>query len=359
MERTDTVIIGASAAGLATAACIPGEHVLLEATDHVGHAWRNHYERLSLHTPKSASGLPGLPMPSAWPRYPGREKVVEYLELYATHHQLAPRFHQTVQRVHHDGESWVTETQDATWRSSRVVVATGYTRKPVVPALPGDFTGRVLHSSEYRTGRDFAGQHVLVIGFGNSACEIALDLHEQGASAALAVRSAVNVVPRDLFGIPTLNVGLVMRHLPYWLSDALAAPLIWAAVGNITDYGLKKLPYGPNEQILRHQRIPLLDVGTMEFIKSGDIQVRPAIETLDGADVVFVDERREPYDAIVLATGYEPALADFLEADVPRVPPSGEEVLPGLFFCGFYVSPSGMLREIGIEAQRIAALMRA
>ena len=95
VRETDTLVIGASAAGLAAAACLKDAGVafeVLEATDHVGDAWRHHYDRLHLHTPKSASGLPGLPMPRSWPRYPSRDQVVQYLEHYAGHHGITPHF---------------------------------------------------------------------------------------------------------------------------------------------------------------------------------------------------------------------------------------------------------------------------
>lgn len=229
---TDTLIVGASAAGLATAACLKqaGQSFeIVEATDHVGNAWRHHYDRLHLHTPKSSSALPGLGMPRDWPRYPAREQVVDYLQHYRAHHGLEPHFGQEVARLGPCDGAWVATTGDRQWRSRNVVVATGATRRPVRPVWPSmdSYRGQVLHSSEYRNGLPWRGRPVLVVGFGNSACEQAIDLVECGARPHLSVRSGVNVVPRDLLGVvPVLQLGVAMRHLPNPVADALAWPLV-------------------------------------------------------------------------------------------------------------------------------------
>ncbi|MGD9957538.1 MAG: flavin-containing monooxygenase [Candidatus Nanopelagicales bacterium] len=368
MQNSTTVlVVGASAAGLATAACLREKGVpfeVLEATDVVGTAWRHHYDRLHLHTPKSASALPGTPMPRDWPRYPSRDQVVQYLEAYAAEHRIEPRFGQTVSRIERaDGGGWDVRTQDTTWHAEHVVVATGATRVPVRPTWLHleDYRGQVLHSSEYRNGEPWRGGSVLVVGFGNSACEQAIDLVEHGVAAHLSVRSAVNVLPRDLLGIPVLQMGIAMRVLPTGVADALAAPLVRLTVGDITKVGLRKLPYGPNTQIKNDRHIPLLDIGTMDHIKAGRITVHGDIARFTGTGVVFTDGSSLDVDAVVLATGYRPGLEELLpEADAvldrdgrPTVS-GGPTALPGLWFCGQFVSPAGMLREMGIEAKRIA-----
>ncbi len=363
---TQTLIIGGSAAGLATAACLsrvghPCE--ILEATTNVGDTWRRHYDRLHLHTPKSSSALPGLNMPVEWSRYPARDQVVDYLESYRDHHRLQPRYGQRVSRLELRDGAWVATTADRQWRAATVVVATGLAGRPTRPRWPGiqDYRGRVLHSSQYRNGEPWRGKAVLVIGFGNSAGEQAVDLVEHGAHPHLSVRSAVNVIPRDILGMPVLQLGIAMRHLPPQVADALARPMLAIAVGDVRTAGLRRLPYGPNTQIARDRRIPLIDVDTMTHIRSGDIRVHGGISRFTPAGVVFADGTSLEVEAVVLATGYRPALEDFMigwrvvcdNAGIPRT--SGRPTaLPGLYFCGLHVSPAGMLREIGIEARRIA-----
>lgn len=364
----DTLIIGASAAGLATAACLKesGQRFeVLEASNVVGQAWRHHYDRLHLHTPKSASALPGLVMPSDWPRYPTRDQVVDYLERYRVHHRLEPRFGQKVTHLERHDNQWVATTMDEEWRTRSVVIATGANRQPVRPTWPGlhTFQGQVMHSSEYRNGDTWQGRPVLVVGFGNSACEQAIDLVERGSQAHLAVRSPVNVIPRDLFGVvPVLQLGVLMQHLPPAVADALAWPMIRASIGDIRKVGLRKLPYGPNTQIARDRHIPLLDIGTMDHIRAGRIRVHGDIERFTEDSVVFTDGETLVLAALVLATGYRPALEEFLVQWRAVCDPNGiplisgsPTTLQGLYFCGQFVSPAGMLRQIRIEAGRIAA----
>lgn len=367
-RKTDVLIVGASAAGLATAACLRGAGTafeVLEAEDAVAQPWRRHYDRLHLHTPKSSSGLPGLSMPSGWPRYPTRDQVVEYLERYRAHHRIEPLFGQRVTRLEPSNGRWVATTDDDEWEAASVVVATGAFRRPVRPSWPGmtEYGGTVVHSSDYRNGDAWAGRPVLVVGFGNSACEQAIDLVERGAQAHMAVRSAVNVVPRDVLGlVPVLQLGIAMRRLPPRVADALAAPVVRVSVGDIRSVGLRKLPYGPNTQIAVDRTVPVLDIGTMAHIRAGRIRVHGDVERFTTDGVVFTDGESLAVDAVVLATGFRPALEEFLvpwrdvcdDGGKPLV--SGRESsLPGLYFCGQFVSPAGMLREIGIEARRIAS----
>ena len=183
----DTLIVGASAAGLATAAYLKqagGSFEILEAREVVGNTWRHHYERLHLHTPKSGSSLPGLRMPRAWPRYPARDQVVDYLENYRARHRLSPRYDQEVIQLERRGDAWIATSRTREWSARNVVIATGAARRPVRPTWPGmgSYTGQMLHSSEYRNGDPWIGRPVLVVGFGNSACEQAIDLLERGPS---------------------------------------------------------------------------------------------------------------------------------------------------------------------------------
>lgn len=365
--NSETLVIGASAAGLATAAelrRLGREFEIVESEDTVAASWRRHYDRLHLHTPKAFSALPGLPMPARWPRYPARDQVVEYLELYREHFGLQPHFGEAAHRVERLDGAWHTTTSKGTWRSANVVIATGRARVPVRPTWPAmdQYRGDLLHSSEYRNGDRWKGRPVLVVGFGNSACEQALDLVEHGAEVHLAVRSPVNVLPRDIFGVvPVLPLGIVMRRLPTRVADALAWPIVRSTVGDVRRLGLRKLPYGPNTQMARDHHVPLLDIGTMDQIKQGRIAVHGDLDRFTENGVVFADGAKVTVDAVVLATGYRASVGDFLvgwEAvcDSMGTPTASgaPTALGGLYFCGMYVSPAGMLREIGIEAARIA-----
>jgi len=363
--ETETVIVGASAAGIAAAACLSRERVpfvILEQSHAIGSPWRNHYERLHLHTSKGLSGLPYFPFARDVPRYPSREQVVAYLEAYVEHFALMPCFGERVVSIRREGDAWLTRSEGGAWRSRNVIIATGNTRVPVRPSFVGidTFAGTVVHSSEYTSGASFSGKRVLVVGFGNSGGEIAIDLCEHGARPTVAVRSAVNVLPRDFLGLPILAWGIVLSLLPTWLADAIANAVSRIAVGRLDRLGLRKLPHGPMTQIRRDGQVPLLDIGTVVRIKRGEIEVVHGVESFTASGARFTDGSERAFDCVVLATGYRPALGAFLDGaadwlDQEGAPPrSGTELAPGLYCCGFYVAPTGMLREIAREVKRIA-----
>ena len=231
------------------------------------------------------------------------------------------------------------------------------------PRWPGieAFPGAILHSSRYRNGSRYRDQRVLVVGFGNSGGEIALDLAEHGARPALSVRGPVNIIPREILGIPILAMAIPLSRLPPRLADLLAAPLLAASLPDPRSLGLRRSDGGPFRQIAERRRIPLIDIGTVELLRRGGAGLRPGIQRFEGEQIVFSDGSKARFDAVILATGYQPSFHRFLaekdraidDAGVPES--SGRPTsLPGLYFCGFYVSPTGMLREIASEAKSLA-----
>ncbi len=200
-----------------------------------------------------------------------------------------------------------------------------------------------------------------VVGFGNSGGEIALDLAEGGIQTSMSVRGPVNVIPRDLFGIPIQAMAIAQSLLPTKLADAVNAPILSALMVDLTKFGLKKLPVGAMSQIRSSGRIPLIDVGTVKRIKRGQISIYPAIDTFTPSGVRFADGATRDFDAVILATGYRAQVQDFLDAsenvfDGEGTPlNSGSEAKPSLFFCGFRTVATGVLREISIESRRISA----
>jgi indole-3-pyruvate monooxygenase len=364
-HEVDTLVIGAGPAGLGVAACLKKKgvsSVIVERAATVGSSWRRHYGRLHLHTDRAHSALPLLSFPAGTPQYPSREQVIEYLEAYARHFELAPHFGEEVQAVRSANGGWTTATSAHTYHSRRVVVATGNCAAPHMPRWPGQerFVGRIVHSSEYRDAEPFRGQRVLVIGFGSSGGEIAIDLHEHGAHAAVSVRGPVNIIPRDIVGIPVLALGIALGPLPTGLADVLAGTLARLVIGDITRLGFRKLEMGPIAQIKQTARVPLIDIGTVKLIREGHVDVLAGVSAMDETSVSFDDGSSRRFDAIIVATGFRPHVNRFLEPENDIFSPGqspprrGTAVRPGLYFCGFVVSPTGMLREIGLEARRIA-----
>ena len=307
------------------------------------------------------SALPGMAFPSEYPRFISRVQFIAYLESYARHFTLQPAFAEPVSRIAPNSGDWVVTTPRREVTSRHVVIATGYTRVPVQPIWPGldRFRGEVLHSSRYRNGAAWKGRRVLVVGLGNSGGEIAIDLHEHGASPTIAVRSPVSVIPRELLGLPILTVAALFRPFPPRVGDVLAAPLLALTNGDITKLGLRRRPYGPLEQVKRDARVPLIDVGTLALVRQGQVKIAPGVERFTETSVLFEGGDAQPFDAVVLATGYRPQLEEFLPAagdlcDAHGFPRADGQVRPGLHLCGFQLSTRGMLKEIGIEAARTA-----
>jgi hypothetical protein len=367
----DAVVIGAGPAGLASAACLGKrglQAVIVEKSAAVGAVWRRHYDRLHLHSHRRHSALPGLPMPATYGRYPSREEVIEYFESYANRFDLKPVFNAGVEQVQRDGEGWRVRAAETQWRARNVVVATGWADYPHAPTWPGmeTFGGQILHSSRYRNPQPFRGQRVLVIGLGSSGGEIALDLAEAGVDVTLSVRGPVNIVPRDLLGVPILSWAIAQSWLPARFVDALNAPILRLAVGSIENLGLTRAALGPLQSIEAEGRIPLLDVGTLSQIRAGRIAVRGPIASLSPNQVNFSRSAPERFDALILATGFRPDLRALLPTCRGVLSAAGKPLVsgqptaePGLYFCGAIASPTGQLREIGFEALRIADLASA
>jgi hypothetical protein len=366
MEQTHTLIIGASISGLASAVSLQKQgidHLMIEKQDQVAAPWRNHYHRLHLHTNKRVSHLPYKKFSTTVSTYPTRQQVVDYLEAYQKEFNVNPIFNTEARSVKKEGAYWLTQTNNGTYKSKYLILATGPFNKPRSFHFAGmeSFPGKILHSYHYKTGGDFKGQHVLVVGFGNSACEIAIDLHEQGAIPAMAVRSPVNVIPRDLLGIPILEISQLMSRLPPRVADTINAPLMRLLFGDLAKLGLKKMPYGPFEEIKRDGNIPVLDIGTIKHIRDGHIKIYDNIDRIAGKTVHFANGKKADFDAIVAAVGYCRGCEEMIEVDKSRFQELNVSIdqqknfgKDGLYFCGFYVGPRGQIREIALDAQKIA-----
>jgi cation diffusion facilitator CzcD-associated flavoprotein CzcO len=371
MPNSDAIVIGAGPAGLACSATMRSaglDVTVLEKEANVGAVWRRHYDRLHLHTDRNHSGLPGLPMPREYPTYPSRAQVVDYLEAYAAHFNVRPVFNTEVSRVARDGSHWCVETSEEAFSAPIVIVATGIAHAPYRPPWPGaeSFGGPIIHSSDYRNPAAFAGKRALAVGFGNSGGEIALDLAEAGIDVTLAVRSPVQIIPRDLLGFPILTWVILYRHLPARLVDAINAPALRLRIGNFEKLGLRRAAKGPRQMVEEDGHVPLIDIGTVARIRDGSIKIRAGIGHITAGGVVFADGKSDPFDAIILATGFRPDLRRLIPDSDGLFDPQGmprvtgkPTAAPGLYFCGQITVPTGQLREIGIEAQRIATSARA
>ncbi|WP_030595456.1 flavin-containing monooxygenase [Streptomyces fulvoviolaceus] len=363
-------VIGGGPGGLAVAYALRAQGiraVVLEKSDRVGASWRRHYDRLHLHTTRRLSALPGLPMPRRFGRWVSRDDVVRYLEKYAEFHELEIVTGVEVSRVDRspDGTGWLLHaTGGRELTGAAVVVATGYNHTPYVPDWPGreGFKGELVHAGDYRNPEPYAGRDVLVVGVGNTGAEIAVDLVEGGASRVrLSVRTAPHIVRRSTAGWAAQYTGVLVRRLPVGVVDRLARPMAKLSVPDLSEHGLPRPDTGLYSRV-KEGAIPVQDVGLIDAVRGGRVEVVAAVEGFEDDKVVLADGNRVGPDAVIAATGYVRSLEslvghlDVLGAHGRPVVNGGycPDNAPGLFFSGYVTPISGTFRELSIDAAKIA-----
>lgn len=365
-ETADAVVIGAGPAGLAVATSLKhaGLHaVVLDKADRVGSSWSKHYDRLHLHTVRQLSGLPGKPIPREYGAWVARDDVLRYLSDYAA--DLDVHLGVTATAVSRSGDAWQVDTDQGSISAPVLVVATGYNHTKKLPELPGlsSFEGKVVHSSEYRNPADLGGHSVLVVGPGNSGAEIAADLAESGADVSLAVRTAPNIVRRAVAGIPSQYLVMSIAMLPLKARDVISSFVQKISVGNLTKYGIPQAPRGIVTQQLRDDVTPTIDVGLLAALRKGTVRVVPGVTGFTKDSVLLADGTSVKPDAVVMATGFSRGLEGLVGALGVLSGAKGRPVInadeqdsryPGLYFIGYSNPLEGNLRQLNIDAKKIA-----
>jgi putative flavoprotein involved in K+ transport len=365
-------IVGAGPTGLAVAATLRARGisaVLLEREESIGRSWRARYARLHLHTVRWLSGLPGLPVARSAGKWVPKDAYADYLAAYVRHHGLEPRLGVRVERVDRAGGGWVLRTSAGDVDAGVVVVASGYNNEPVLPDWPGreSLGGRLVHSVEYVEPARYAGLDVLVVGSGNSGAEIATDLAEGGAARVrLSVRTPPVVVRRDTLGVPSQLLGIVLGRLPRRTIVPVSRALRKISIPDLAPYGLPAPPDGI-AQFARTGTVPILDVGFVDAVRTGRVEVVAAVERVESGTVVLADGARLDVDAVIAATGFRPGLEPLVghlgvldERGRPLV--HGAEThpaAPGLYFAALQPTLGGLLREAAKDARRVAAAIAA
>ncbi|WP_030804828.1 flavin-containing monooxygenase [Streptomyces sp. NRRL F-2799] len=363
-------VVGAGPGGLAVAYALRARGVravVLEKSDRVGASWRRHYDRLRLHTTRRLSALPGLAIPRRFGRWVARDDVIRYLEKYAEHHELEIVTGVEVFRVEKagDGAGWLLHASGGReLTGAAVVVATGHNHTPRLPEWPGaeGYEGELLHASSYRNPKPYAGRDVLVVGVGNTGAEIAVDLVAGGASRVrLAVRTAPHIVRRSTAGWAAQYTGIVVRRLPVRLVDRLARPMARLSTPDLSEHGLPRPEAGLYSRV-RQGAIPVQDVGLIDAVRTGKVEIVAAVEGFEDGKVALADGTRIAPDAVIAATGYSRGL-DSLVGHLGVLDERGRPTVhgartpkdaPGLYFTGFTNPISGMFRELAIDAEKIA-----
>ena len=340
----DVIIVGGGQAGLAA-----GYHakqaglkfVILEATLQTAGSWPNYYESLQLFSPARYSSLPGVPFPGDPERYPCRDEVIDYLNNYAARFDLPVVKNARVQQVTRKGDNFYIVTSNGQQYEARsVIVATGAFNRPHLPDLPGQesFQGETLHSAAYRNPAPYHHKRVVVVGAGNSAVQIAVEL-AQVSAVTLTSRSPVHFRRQRILG----------RDIHFWLKvtgiDTLSLPR------------RKNMPSPPS----------VLDTGIYRrAIEQRKPDHKPLFSRFTPDGVIWADGEAETIDTVIFATGYDPNV-DFL-ANASALDSAGQPhhqggigKLPGLYFVGLSGQrsiASATLRGVGADAQHVITHLR-
>ncbi|QIG46237.1 NAD(P)-binding domain-containing protein [Nocardioides anomalus] len=318
MRRPSTAVIGAGISGL-TAGKMLGDYgvpyACLETSDRIGGNWAfgnpnghsSAYRSLHIDTSKHRLSFKDFPMPDDYPDFPHHTQIKAYLDAYADAFGLLERIefeNGVVHAAHQPGGGWALELQDGSTREVELlVVANGHHWDPRTPDFAGEFTGESLHSHHYvdpSQPLDLRGKRILVVGLGNSAADIAVELSGRAMQnqVTLSTRSSAWIVPKYMYGLPADKYFATSPHVPLAWQRKLIQKMQFMTGSNPELYGLPK----PNH--LFFEAHPTQSVELPLRLGSGDVVPKPDVARLDGERVHFVDGTSSDFDVIVYATGY-------------------------------------------------------
>jgi hypothetical protein len=307
-------IIGAGSSGLAVLKNFRQRGIpcdCLEKHDDVGGIWccesptSTVYRSAHLISSKRLTEFTDFRMPREYPQYPSAAQVFAYLQSYARRFDLYDQieFNTPVAQVVPRGEyDWEVRLADGTVRRYRgVVIANGHNWDPNWPDIPGEFDGESLHSAQYKTPEVLDGRRVLVVGGGNSGCDIAVESAQHAVETHQSVRRGYHYLPKFLFGSPIDACGetLLRWRIPLWLRRRITQVCVGVAQGSPQHYGLPR----PDHKLF--QTHPIINSQMLYYVGHGRIQLKPDLDRLCGDRVRFVDGSELPIDAIIYATGFK------------------------------------------------------
>ena len=380
-DAADVCIVGAGISGLTAGKALAEAGIAYhcyERGSDIGGLWRydndsgtsSAYRSLHIDSSRQSIGYPDFPVPDHLPDYLSHEQVAEHFDRYADRFGLrAPvRFRSDVVSVAPDGEAWnVTVVprdggERVTHRYRSVILANGHLTHPKMPAFPGSFTGDAIHSHHYKVADPFDGKRVLVVGIGNSAVDIAVDLARRARSVLLSTRRSAWIMPKYISGIPTdrwLRFMTARLRMPVPMARGVLRYIAQVTMGDQRRFGVPR----PAHPVWREHAT--LSQELLPYLGHGWIRMKPDIARLEGEEVAFVDDSREPVDAIIYATGYETRFP-FLDPSLFRVddgrPPALYRRivpldLPGLFFSGLVQPIGATIPLVEVQGRWIAGVI--
>ncbi len=343
---TKMALIGAGPVGLGMAKALR-EHKIpyeqLEADDDLGGNWYHGvYETVHIISSRKTTEYADYPMPDEYPDFPSRQQMLEYLQDYAEKFGLREHIQfrtKVVMALPLAEGKWELELATGEKRIYKgLIVCNGHHWDKRFPNYPGNFAGEFIHSKDYRSPAQVAGKRVLVIGGGNSGCDIAAEAARVGKIACLSVRRGYWFLPKTFFGIPSAE--MMKPWFPVWAQRLMIRLLLRIAVGKYSQYGFPE----PDHKIFEAH--PTINSELLYYVKHGRIQPRPDIARFEGQTVHFVDGNSETFDLIVCATGYHVSFP-FLPPGLVPVKGSVAQLYGGCVLAGYknlYIIGTSQLR---------------
>jgi hypothetical protein len=303
-ESSLIAVVGAGPSGLAVAKALKDKGIAykqLEADDDLGGNWYHGvYKTAHIISSKKTTEFSDFPMPEAYPDFQNSHQMLEYLRSFATTFGLRPNmeFNRKVTAVRQRAdELWDVQLNSNEWRVFKgVVICNGHHWHKRFPDYPGKFDGTIIHSKDYKSPEQLRGKKVLVIGGGNSACDIASEAARVADSCSLSLRSGYWFLPKTVFGTPLTEIFSV--SWPVWAQRIVLKTILKITVGDYRKYGLPL----PNHKIF--ERHPTVNSELLHYLKHGRIKPFPDVKSYQGEEIEFVDGQKSKFDLIVCATGY-------------------------------------------------------
>ncbi len=309
VSRIDKIaVIGAGPVGISAARALKAKGILydhFEADSAVGGNWRHGvYSTAHIISSRKTTEFPDYPMPDSYPDFPSAQQMLDYLNDYASHYNLIENiiFKTKVEHVSpREDNLWEVRLNTGETRVYEgVIVCNGHHWERRWPSYEGNFAGEMIHSKDYKHPGQLTGKRVLVIGGGNSSCDVAAEAARVGTSAHLSLRRGYWFLPKTFYGKPTAE--LLTTRLPVWVQRLYLTWLIHIVVGDYRSYGLMK----PDHKIFEHH--PTINSELLHYLKHGKIMPHPDVLKFDGKIVEFIDGSREEFDLVVCGTGFNVSL---------------------------------------------------
>lgn len=364
-------IIGAGPSGITAAKNLLQvgitDFVLYEKSDKIGGNWvyseeKGHssvFETTHIISSKPLSQYEDFPMPEHYADYPSHQELYEYFNNYAKHFKVTDyiQFKTAIKSAELDENSnWlITLSDDSTEQFENLIVCNGHHWNPRIPEYAGNFSGEFIHSHDFKNNRGYEDKKVLVIGGGNSACDIAVESSRVSAKTFISMRRGYYFIPKFLLGNPVDQLNNGVDFVPKVIRNVIFKLLLKLTVGDHNNYGMQEPDHGFLES---H---PVVNSELLYFIKHGKIKAKVDIDKLDGNTVHFKDGSSETIDIIVASTGYkitfpffDKALVNFEEGYVPLYKKVFHPKISNLFFVGL-VQPMGCIWPLSDAHAKLVA----